>query len=495
MAEEQKKPNSGIGEKTGEKKQTATKEQKKLSSAFLRISVLPLIFLSIVVVMISSNLVSNALQREIKRELKNTAAFLEVSLDRMYDGNYQMVEVNEGKALAFNKGDDRLSGEYPLLDQYKASTEQEISIFYKDTRVLTTLTDGEGNRLTGTVAHAKIVNDVLSEDHEAFYTNVEINGEEYYAYYRPLYNETQEDLAQVEETGAAAEPGDADPAAGETTAEETAVEESQSTGSDAPAQQTFGMIGIAKPKREIRSTVWESILPIILISAVALVLAAFGASRYSKGLLTALSETESFLDKVAAGKLNSKLSAKVTGRKDEIGKMGRAAIAMQNSLSELIERDVLTGLYNRRYGGQKLKATWATAAKTGIPFALAIADIDFFKKVNDTYGHEAGDVVLKEVSETMRRRMPPGGTVIRWGGEEFLLLFEGIEMEDAIISLEAIRKEIEENMIVYERKVIRVTMTAGITKGTTERGIDEVITLADEKLYEGKQAGRNCVMR
>ncbi len=459
----------------GKSKNKPTREEKKLSAAFLQMTIFPLIFLSVVVVFIASNLVNNALQREIRRELKNTAAYLEVTLDKMYEGAYQMVEVQDGSALSFNKGAIQLSGQYELLDQYKASTEQEISIFYQSTRVLSTLTDGEGHRYIGTTAHAKIVNDVLTEDHEAFYTNVEIDGEIYYAYYRPLYNTLTavpptKDGESVEE------------------AEETVAE-------DNSEGELFGMIGIAKPKRDVRIIVWASILPIIYVALISLLLAAYGATKYSKGLLKALLQTENFLEQVAKGNLSSKLSTNVTGRKDEIGKMGRAAVAMQRSLSELIEKDALTGIYNRRYGAQKLKSVWEQASKTGLHFAVAIADIDFFKKVNDTYGHEAGDAVLKEVAEILNRRMSPGSTVIRWGGEEFLLIFEDMNLDDAATCLESVRGDIEDNMIIFERKVIRVTMTIGVTEGDSKREIDQVISAADAKLYEGKQGGRNRVVK
>lgn len=108
----------------------------------------------------------------------------------------------------------------------------------------------------------------------------------------------------------------------------------------------------------------------------------------------AIRKTESFLETIAKGELYAEFDADVLERKDELGEMGRYLIKMQKSLQELVEQDILTGLYNRRSGENLLRQTCENYRKDGIPFCVAIGDIDHFKRVNDTYGHECGDVAL-----------------------------------------------------------------------------------------------------
>jgi diguanylate cyclase (GGDEF)-like protein len=129
------------------------------------------------------------------------------------------------------------------------------------------------------------------------------------------------------------------------------------------------------------------------------------------------------------------------------------------------------------------------AGNTGF---LAIADIDDFKKINDSYGHNAGDAVLKAVSERMKQQCPEC-RIARWGGEEFLILSQK-NSEDGKALLEQMRQAIAGKAVSFEQQCIPVTMTIGIAARQPEQSIDAWIQNADSKLYIGKNNGKNQIV-
>ncbi|MCR4792073.1 MAG: GGDEF domain-containing protein [Lachnospiraceae bacterium] len=155
--------------------------------------------------------------------------------------------------------------------------------------------------------------------------------------------------------------------------------------------------------------------------------------------------------------------------------------------------DPLTKLYNRRTMETALDAALAEAKKSGALFSLVMADIDFFKKINDTYGHDCGDVALVGVSEILKACVRDGDTVCRWGGEEFLLLVKGNRSVATTVA-ERIRSRIENNIVEYEGNQIRFTMTLGVSTYAPGYSLEKLVTQADENLYFGKEHGRNQVV-
>ncbi len=156
-----------------------------------------------------------------------------------------------------------------------------------------------------------------------------------------------------------------------------------------------------------------------------------------------------------------------------------------------MNHDVLTGLYNRRFFEQQISQISENKRK---PYVISMVDIDFFKKVNDTYGHEAGDIVLAKVSACLMSLAGKENLAVRWGGEEFILYFPKKTPEEVYEMMEGLRKQIEEMVIETDQKKIRVTITSGIGIGLAESNYEKVINSADEKLYLGKQRGRNQVV-
>lgn len=126
-------------------------------------------------------------------------------------------------------------------------------------------------------------------------------------------------------------------------------------------------------------------------------------------------------------------------------------------------------------------------------FSVAIADIDFFKKFNDNYGHDCGDLVLRKVSNIMRKNMKRQGCAVRWGGEEFLLVFSDKGLDKSLEETQRIADKIKSLHISYGDKELGVTVTIGIIEGDPRRNMDELIKAADRALYEGKESGRDRV--
>lgn len=154
--------------------------------------------------------------------------------------------------------------------------------------------------------------------------------------------------------------------------------------------------------------------------------------------------------------------------------------------------DQLTGLFNRRKAEECLSTI--ENSKDFPSGSIAMGDIDFFKKVNDTYGHDAGDEVLKFVADTMVSNCPEGSIVSRWGGEEFLIIFPNVNGDDAFTILEKLRHKIKKDEIRVKDDIIKITMTFGLTEYGFKSDIETAIKEADNKLYYGKENGRNQVV-
>lgn len=161
-------------------------------------------------------------------------------------------------------------------------------------------------------------------------------------------------------------------------------------------------------------------------------------------------------------------------------------------LEKQANTDTLTGLYNRRKAIEYMENL--TNGQSGDVFSLCICDIDFFKKVNDNYGHDYGDEVLKGISNIFIEETKKNGFAARWGGEEFLLLFPGYNGDNACQKIEQIRRKIKEMRIKKGEIEIGVTMTFGIAEYDYINGLTSTIKEADEKLYIGKERGRDIII-
>lgn len=167
-------------------------------------------------------------------------------------------------------------------------------------------------------------------------------------------------------------------------------------------------------------------------------------------------------------------------------------------LENLLDRDYLTGLYNRRFFMERFFEEMAWSVRYKEPLSLMMLDIDFFKKINDTYGHGCGDEILKQISNALLSVLRAEDIVARYGGEEFIILLPNTNLEGALTAAEKLRVTVQDRNFLCESGNIRlsVTISIGITiyNGETEPSPDRLIGQADDALYSAKEGGRNRVV-
>lgn len=164
---------------------------------------------------------------------------------------------------------------------------------------------------------------------------------------------------------------------------------------------------------------------------------------------------------------------------------------LNKQYEQLALYDPLTGLANRRCALQKLEFEHPRILRHKEPLSIIICDVDHFKRVNDCFGHNAGDAVLIKLSEIFTNLIRGQDMVARWGGEEFLFILPHTTAENARVVANKIHKILKENIISVEREDITVTVSMGITQMHANQDIDEAINSADKYLYLAKNAGRN----
>ncbi|HOZ47745.1 MAG TPA: GGDEF domain-containing protein [Candidatus Hydrogenedentes bacterium] len=159
----------------------------------------------------------------------------------------------------------------------------------------------------------------------------------------------------------------------------------------------------------------------------------------------------------------------------------------------LAMQDPVTGVGNRRYGERRIISLLNELDRYDWPFGLLFADVDHFKAVNDTYGHDAGDAVLHMVAQTLISNVRSFDHVIRWGGEEFLILVVNVNTEQLGIVAEKLRALVEKSELERNGRCIRVTVSMGGSICTDDDDEKTLVARADGLMYESKQAGRNRV--
>jgi two-component system cell cycle response regulator len=161
----------------------------------------------------------------------------------------------------------------------------------------------------------------------------------------------------------------------------------------------------------------------------------------------------------------------------------------QDKMSTLAMKDNLTGMFNRNYMQKHIESLKRNCDS----LSIAIMDIDHFKNVNDTYGHDFGDVVLKAVSNYVSSRLDENDQIYRWGGEEFIITFPNQEVDVAKFKLNEIREGLSNVDISDDRTSIKITASFGVTEFKKQHTIDEAIKIVDKALYYSKEHGRNQV--
>jgi diguanylate cyclase (GGDEF)-like protein len=176
---------------------------------------------------------------------------------------------------------------------------------------------------------------------------------------------------------------------------------------------------------------------------------------------------------------------------DEVDKLRHQVV----KLSELVSTDALTGLFNFRHFKTVLQAEMDRSKRSGIPTSLVMVDIDHFKAVNDSHGHEVGNLALKHLADILRGEVRTTDIVCRYGGEEFAMIFPETHLNLAVKVADRIREEISKSPLRLAEEEINLTasMGASVYMKTSVLDIDSFIDSVDKYLYEAKQSGRNCI--
>jgi diguanylate cyclase (GGDEF)-like protein len=169
--------------------------------------------------------------------------------------------------------------------------------------------------------------------------------------------------------------------------------------------------------------------------------------------------------------------------------------AVVEKLTQLSTQDALTGLKNRRYFTQRAKAAWQNYKRHNHTFSLLIVDIDFFKRINDEYGHHVGDTVLVKIARILEDSLRESDVIARWGGEEFLILLPSLKVQEAFWVAEKLRKTVADYEIDAPPYSVSATITCGVADIRDYDSVEACIHAIDKKLYVGKESGRNAVIK
>lgn len=416
------------------------KKKKSIRRTLIGLSVMPAVFVGIALMIILVHSLWVGMTGEVSNSLSIAANSLYNTYSLVAPGDYML---KDGTLM---KGDLVIDGDYAIVDALKESYGMEITLFYGDERRLTTITDADGNRLIGTKADSQTVRWVLETGRKYFSKKVEIGGEDYFGYYIPILNKDK---------------------------------------------NVVGMAFAGKKRAEVINSIAGSMMQAVLICLLFVAATLLVCVAASQKIVAALGSIMEYLGFLAQSDFSKKMPKHVQNRTDEIGDMGKYAEDVSRSLEEMITTDPLTKLLNRR-ACKKYLDKWIEICRKQKEnrITVAIGDIDYFKKINDTYGHDCGDMVLVTVSDIFKKHMKDNGCVARWGGEEFLLVFEK-DTKAAGDMLREILSEIKEHEFDYKGETFRITFTFGVNGDIIGHSYDEIVNSADECLYKGKTGGRD----
>ena len=174
-------------------------------------------------------------------------------------------------------------------------------------------------------------------------------------------------------------------------------------------------------------------------------------------------------------------------------KVQKRMLSVLCDLDFAARHDGLTELYNRREATHRLHQEYERYQRSKRPFSIILIDIDHFKQLNDTYGHEAGDLALKQVARVLLETSRKVDMISRWGGEEFLILLPDTSQADASSIAQRIRQQMAALTVPYGDARLQVTLSAGLTDIEGIQDVDELLRVADTLLYDAKAQGRNCI--
>ena len=164
-----------------------------------------------------------------------------------------------------------------------------------------------------------------------------------------------------------------------------------------------------------------------------------------------------------------------------------------NKIANFANKDFLTGLFNRRYFYDDMQGYLASLEENPMPYAVAVIDVDGLKNINDKYGQDSGDKILKLLAKKLIDDTKSSDIAARFGGGEFCVLLKNVSQEDAVKFFVGLRAAIAANPVNIKNESVKISVSIGVTFGKSDYNVDEILELADEALYRAKQNGRNRV--
>lgn len=190
------------------------------------------------------------------------------------------------------------------------------------------------------------------------------------------------------------------------------------------------------------------------------------------------------------------LNREVLQQKIELERLNHELEQKNELLYKAATIDHLTGVYNRSYMIEVFRKEFNNSKRYGFPLCCLVIDLDHFKSINDTYGHQGGDFILISLAKLIQQNLREGDVFCRFGGEEFFILLPHANLDIGLKVAEKIRQLVEIETFLFEGMEIRLTLSVGITDIDNEspRNEDEMLRFADKALYSAKQQGRNCIV-
>lgn len=412
------------------------KKRTSISRKMQTIVLLPILLLGLGILFFGIVLIYGFASNIVRNEVETTTYLLKGCFDLSVRGDYSY---EEGM---LKKGDINIT-DSTMLYQVKDNTSIDTTIFWGDTRILTTVENEYGVSAIKTKAQSEVKERVLENGENYFSNRLNINGLSYIGYYTPLKND----------------------------------------------DDIVGMVFAGKPAAAVYRQIGKIMLVFLAFSLVAIVVALVVSRQFSERMIGDIGLIKQYLHVLSDGDLNVTMDERVVNRTDELGEIGIYVDKVSSALKNLIELDALTSLYNRRSCHNHLRALLKQDSKV----TFVMCDIDWFKSINDQYGHECGDYILVGISKMLQESVKDCGFASRWGGEEFLLVYR-LGMQEAKRKAEQLLNDIRAKVFTYQEQEIHITMTFGIKELEKDVPYEEVIKAADDNLYKGKNAGRNQVV-
>lgn len=416
--------------------------RNRLKWKLLNISLVPIIVMGIFFAFVEITIIKTTNESEIYSKLDGVCHQTRNGLEARYsDGGYR---VEHGTFYVNNEKMDEMNA---YIDSIKDCFGAEVTVFVEDKRAITTIVDEEGNRIVGSKQTDSEIVETVMNGEKYVSEDVIIYNRKYYGEYIPLYDDGK----------------------------------------------VVGMVFAGLPNDSFIDMIIRYYVAIIIFTLVTTVIVVLIVMQYSRRIAQDLENIKTYFGKLADRKDDDyEISESVLERNDEIGDLGRYAIEVGEQLRKMIGHDPLTGLYNRRSGLQYLGEMWQKANE-GDMCTIVMCDIDFFKKVNDKYGHDMGDAVLVKITSMLDRYFGDKGYVIRWGGEEFVI---GVPFSEhkTISMLEDLREDLKRSKFTHKDGDFYISMTFGVAVYKPDESLQSLINKADDKLYKGKAAGRDRIV-